>query len=226
MRGPVWPLWGKGLGVGRLLPMGPVATYTGARVGELTQLRAGDVHARKGLADSIWVLRLTDAGAIKTGRPRESARSCPPGLPRVRKACLGRVGSGMRRRSTAGYPESRAATPNTAERHAVDDRLDDYSAPGLCPRRRCSYAQGGQPSERRACHLCIAISGASTKLAERPEGKRLFNMRQACEFVSARSGGRFDSRVRLHNAFGWGGPATQLLNACACRRINHNGARL
>jgi hypothetical protein len=39
------------------------------KVGE--QLRAGDVQARQGPADSIWVLRLTpDAGTIKTGRAR------------------------------------------------------------------------------------------------------------------------------------------------------------
>jgi hypothetical protein len=45
--------------------------YTRARVGELTQLRAGDVQARQGPAGSIWVLRLTpDAGTIKTGRAR------------------------------------------------------------------------------------------------------------------------------------------------------------
>jgi integrase len=48
-----------------------LCAYTGARVGELTQLRAGDVQARQGPAGSIWVLRLTpDAGTIKTGRAR------------------------------------------------------------------------------------------------------------------------------------------------------------
>jgi integrase len=74
----------QGLLLGRLPPMGPVAlrvhrsqswraycAYTGARVGELTQLRAGDVQARHGPAGSIWVLHLTpDAGTIKTGRAR------------------------------------------------------------------------------------------------------------------------------------------------------------
>jgi integrase len=48
-----------------------LCAYTGARVGELTQLRAGDVQARQAPAGSIWVLRLTpDAGTIKTGRAR------------------------------------------------------------------------------------------------------------------------------------------------------------
>jgi integrase len=48
-----------------------LCAYTGARVGELTQLRAGDVQARQGPAGSVWVLRLTpDAGTIKTGRAR------------------------------------------------------------------------------------------------------------------------------------------------------------
>jgi hypothetical protein len=48
-----------------------LCAYTGARVGELTQLRAGDVQARQGPAGSIWILRLTpEAGTIKTGRAR------------------------------------------------------------------------------------------------------------------------------------------------------------
>jgi len=38
--------------------------YTGARVGELTQLRAGDVQARQGPAGSIWVLRLRTASPL------------------------------------------------------------------------------------------------------------------------------------------------------------------
>jgi hypothetical protein len=68
-----------------------LCAYTGARVGELTQLRAGDVQARQGPAGSIWVLRLTpDAGQDK----ESSRRARPPasgrdGVPGVRPADVG-----------------------------------------------------------------------------------------------------------------------------------------
>jgi integrase len=72
VRQPKWCHWSKGCywaACRRWVPW--LCAYTGARVGELTQLRAGDVQARHGPAGSIWVLHLTpDAGTIKTGRAR------------------------------------------------------------------------------------------------------------------------------------------------------------
>lgn len=44
-----------------------LCAYTGARVGEITQLRAGDIRQEEG----IWVVHITsEAGAVKTGKAR------------------------------------------------------------------------------------------------------------------------------------------------------------
>lgn len=44
-----------------------LCAYTGARVGEMTQLRAGDIRKEKG----IWVVHITpEAGSVKTGKAR------------------------------------------------------------------------------------------------------------------------------------------------------------
>ena len=45
-----------------------IAAYTGARAGELTQLRRQDVESRPGVG---WVIRITpEAGTVKTGEVR------------------------------------------------------------------------------------------------------------------------------------------------------------
>jgi integrase len=73
-----------------------LCAYTGARVGELTQLRAGDVQARQGPAGSIWVLRLTpEAGTIKTGRARTvplHADLVRQGFPEFAQGALAAIG--------------------------------------------------------------------------------------------------------------------------------------
>lgn len=44
-----------------------ICAYTGARVGEITQLRAGDIREQ----DGVWVFHITpEAGSVKTGRAR------------------------------------------------------------------------------------------------------------------------------------------------------------
>lgn len=44
-----------------------ICAYTGARVGEITQLRAGDILQE----DGVWVFRITpEAGSVKTGQAR------------------------------------------------------------------------------------------------------------------------------------------------------------
>jgi len=44
-----------------------LCAYTGARVGEMTQLRAGDIRQEEG----VWVVHITpEAGAVKTGKAR------------------------------------------------------------------------------------------------------------------------------------------------------------
>src|SRR5258708_40070798 len=95
-RAPLLPIGTKGeqwAACRRWVPW--LCAYTGARVGELTQLRAGDVQARQGPAGSIWVLRLTpDAGTIKTDRARTvplHADLVHQGFPEF-AACIGRVG--------------------------------------------------------------------------------------------------------------------------------------
>src|SRR5882672_2677732 len=120
-----------------------LCAYTGARVGELTQLRAGDVQARQGPAGSIWVLRLTpDAGTIKTGRAR-TCRCMPAGIEAsIRDAICGHAPRSTAESYEHVTPEDMAEAlkrfPPTRSPH-LRNREDAcgtlLGCSGICPRR-------------------------------------------------------------------------------------------
>ena len=129
--------------MGRLPPMGPwLCAYTGARVGELTQLRAGDVQAREGPAGSIWVLRLTpDAGTIKTGRARAvplHADLVRQGFPEFAQRALAALGQDAplfyrKPPKPSRNPNYRGPAVKARERLAVWVREQGVADPGLSP---------------------------------------------------------------------------------------------
>jgi integrase len=69
---PLLPIGAKGsewAACRRWVPF--LCAYTGARVREMTQLRAGDVEQRLGHHGPLWVLKVTpEAGTVKTGKAR------------------------------------------------------------------------------------------------------------------------------------------------------------
>jgi integrase len=69
---PLLPMGSKGFewaACRRWVPF--LCAYTGARVREMTQLRAGDVEKRVGPHGPLWVLKVTpEAGTVKTGKAR------------------------------------------------------------------------------------------------------------------------------------------------------------
>jgi len=116
--------------------------YTGARVGELTQLRAGDVQARQGPAGSIWVLRLTpDAGTIKTGRARTvplHADLVHQGFPEFAQRALAALGQDAPLffkppREPSRNPNYRGPAVKARERLAAWVREQGVDDPGISP---------------------------------------------------------------------------------------------
>ena len=119
-----------------------LCAYTGARVGELTQLRAGDVQAREGPAGSIWVLRLTpDAGTIKTGRARAvplHADLVRQGFPEFAQRALAALGQDAplfyrKPPKPSRNPNYRGPAVKARERLAVWVREQGVADPGLSP---------------------------------------------------------------------------------------------
>jgi integrase len=117
-----------------------LCAYTGARVGELTQLRAGDVQARQGPAGSIWVLRLTpDAGTIKTGRARTvplHADLIHQGFSEFAQHALAALGQPLFFKPPEGpsrNPNYRGPAVKARERLAVWVREQGVDDPGISP---------------------------------------------------------------------------------------------
>lgn len=140
---PLLPIGAKGsewAACRRWVPF--LCAYTGARVREMTQLRAGDMEKRLGQHGPLWVLKVTpDAGTVKTGKaralpvhPHLVEMGFPEFVERV-KAALGQDAPLFFRKPNgpSRNPAYRGPAVKARERLAAWVREQGVTDPGISP---------------------------------------------------------------------------------------------